>query len=535
MKIAYTILLYLFMVFPVSVQLWGQDHHDRWNSIDVKHYYFAIDLNDSTDVITGVAEIDILFKTELSFFQLDLAGVDSRGKGMTIDGIWEGGKAVAYDHAQNLVKCSVSGHTEGTMHHYCIRYHGIPADGLIISQNKFGDRTFFGDNWPDRARYWLPVVDHPSDKATVEFLVEAPCHYNVVSNGSNLNEIRENGRVTSHWKTAVPLPTKVMVIGISPFAVQNLESASGIPVSTWVYPQNEKEGFFDYAIATRPLDFFEWYIAPYPFSKLANVQSKTRFGGMENASCVFYNEQTVTGQRLHESLFAHEIAHQWFGDGVSEGDWHHIWLSEGFATYLTDIYIEHMQGREAFVASLLNEKERVLEYARKKLAPIVDTTLPVSVKLLNPNSYEKAAWALHMLRKELGDELFQQCVRSFYDRFKFENALTEDFREVVDSLSGSDHGLFFRQWFCTPGHPVLSSHWDFEDEEITLVIRQHQEGEAFQFPLEVGIEYEDGTGFVTSLPISLSEESFQLKASRRPVNVILDPDTWLLFENFRDH
>ena len=131
-----------------------------------------------------------------------------------------------------------------------------------------------------------------------------------------------------------------MVIGVSPFAVQEMLSKSGIPLSSWVYPQNSEEGFFDYSIATRPLDFFESYIAPYPYSKLANVQSKTVYGGMENASCIFYHERTVTGKQDHEILITHEMAHQWFGDAVSELNWHHIWLSEGFATYLTDLYIE---------------------------------------------------------------------------------------------------------------------------------------------------------------------------------------------------
>ena len=249
----------------VSVQISAQDHQARFESIDVMHYGFEINLNDSSDVIRGVARVRIQFKKELNKFSLDLVNLDPAGLGMTIDEIRENGERVSYAHHNHKIDISAQNGQAGETRNYLIRYHGIPADGLIISENKFGDRTFFGDNWPNRAHYWLPVVDHPSDKALVEFFVHAPDHYRVVANGTRIFEETENGWTTTHWNTEVPLPTKLMVIGVSPFAVQTLESRSGVPVSTWVYPQNREAGFYDYSIATRPLDFFETYIAPYPY------------------------------------------------------------------------------------------------------------------------------------------------------------------------------------------------------------------------------------------------------------------------------
>ena len=417
-----------------------------------------------------------------------------------------------------------------TTRKYPIEYHGIPADGLIISENKFGDRTFFGDNWPDRAHHWIPVVDHPSDKATVEFIVKAPSHYGVVSIGSKTREILDEEYITTHWEMNVPVSTKLMVIGVSPFEVDYLESASGIPVSSWVYPQNQEAGFYDYSVALGPIDFFEKYIAPFPYTKLANVQSKTRYGGMENASCIFYSEKTVSGKRDREPLFAHEIAHQWYGDAVSELDWHHIWISEGFATYLTDLYIENEYGRKAFLASMLDEKGQVLAFAKQRLAPIVDTTLPVSAKLLNKNNYEKAGWVLHMLRHELGDELFQCCVRTFYNDFKYDNALTDDFLQVVDYLSGRDFKAFFQQWFHTAGHPVLSDSWKYKKGQLRLTIQQQQEQHVFLFPLEVRIELKDGTYIDQKINISQKEETFTIPSGVKPMKIILDPESWLLFQ-----
>ena len=509
----------------------GQDHHERYKALDVVTYRFEIGLNDSCDVIHGKTDIEIAFREELEAFYLDLAYDPEKGTGMKVSRVSEDGKKLHFLQQDNRLIISIPAAQKESVHRYEITYGGVPSDGLIIAKNKFGDRTFFGDNWPNRGHHWLPLVDHPSDKAKVEFIVSAPDHYGIVAVGKKISETKENGMKNSHWQSSVPLSTKLMVIGVSPFAVKEWESSSGIPVSTWVYPQNKEEGFFDYSIATLPLDFFESYIAPYPYSKLANVQSKTIYGGMENASCIFYHERTVTGKQDHELLFAHEIAHQWFGDAVSELDWHHIWLSEGFATYLTDIYIEQIHGREAFVSSMLDEKGQVIRYARRRLAPIVDTSLPVSVRLLNKNTYEKAGWVLHMLRHDMGDELFQKLVQSFYKKFKFGNVLTEDFQEMAESVSGKSYDVFFKQWFYQAGHPVLSAKWKNRGKQVLLTITQHQE-HPFEFSIEVDFTNRQGETFRKTLSIHDASQRFTLKTDVKISEITLDPDSWLLFENY---
>jgi aminopeptidase N len=522
--------IFLFLLILATLHAPSQDHHQRYEAIDVLAYRFEIDLNDTSDVIRGKADMEIAFRKEVEQFQLDLASTGIDNKGMKVQQVSENGLELSFQHQDDLLTLHIPKTQAGIKRSYRILYSGVPDDGLIISLNKFGDRTFFGDNWPNRGHHWLPLVDHPSDKAIVEFIVNAPDHYGVVSVGKKVSEKREAGRVYSHWLTTVPLSTKLMVIGVSPFAVEELQSRSGVPVSTWVYPQNRDEGFLDYSIATFPLDFFESYIAPFPYAKLANVQSRTVYGGMENASCIFYHERTVNGKQDHEGLFAHEIAHQWFGDAVSELDWHHIWLSEGFATYLTDIYIEQRYGREAFVESMLDEREQVLRFARRRLAPIVDTTLTVSTRLLNTNSYEKAGWVLHMLRRDLGDERFQECVQTFYEKFKFRNALTGDFLEVVEAVSGREYDAFFDQWLYQRGHPVLSSRWKAKGRSIELFISQNQEQHVFHFPLEIDISSKKGETVSFSLEITAAEQSFVFELPFKAREVRLDPDTWLLFE-----
>jgi len=163
-----------------------------------------------------------------------------------------------------------------------IFYRGIPIDGLIISENKYGSRTFFGDNWPNRAHHWLPCIDHPYDKAYCTFTVEAPPHYEVIGPGRKTEEslTKRATKITS-WESTAPLATKVMVIGVAPFAIQYLPQVNEIPVQNWVFPENKEAGFYDYSPASEVLAYFEQRIGPFAYAKLANVQSKTKYGGMQ--------------------------------------------------------------------------------------------------------------------------------------------------------------------------------------------------------------------------------------------------------------
>lgn len=235
-------------------------------------------------------------------------------------------------------------------------------------------------------------MDQPGDKASFEFLVTAPEHYQVVSNGIQIEETSlSSHKKRTHWREDIPLPTKVMVIGVADFAVQHAGFVNNcIPVSSWVFPENADKGFYDYSIGTAVLAFFDQYIGPYPYRKLANVQSKTVYGGMENAGAIFYYENSVTGQRGEEGLFAHEIVHQWFGDMATEKSFAHLWLSEGFATYLTHIYMESKYGSDSLANRLKEDRLSVLGFVKESKRPVVDST-PTTSACSMPTAIRKAA------------------------------------------------------------------------------------------------------------------------------------------------
>lgn len=494
--------------------------------VDIKKYDFFIQLNDTTNVITARADVSFSFKEPSHSLSLELVNKTSDGKGMQVDSIKSEGKMLKFKQlAHDLMIVVASDSSEINIY-----YHGIPKDGLIISKNKYGDRTFFGDNWPNRAHHWLPVVDHPSDKAFVDFTVTAPSHYQVVANGSLQEKTNlENNRVKYHYSSSVPLPTKVMVIGVARFAVEYLNDVNNIPLSTWVYPQNKKEGFRDYAIAKDILEYFIDNVGPYPYAKLANVQSTTRYGGMENASNIFYFENSVTQKESPEFLMAHEIAHQWFGDSASETDWSQLWLSEGFATYFTDLYAEHAYGKEKLDEKLKEERKKVIDFSEKVKTPVIDATRTDYTELLNPNSYQKGAWFLHMLRRKTGDKYFWKAIRKYYQEYKLSNASTDDLRKVFEEVSGRDLKEFFHQWLEQYGHPVLKTKWTYSHKTLRFQVKQTQQNN-FSFPLEVKFKFQDGSSRTATFQVAKKQEDFKLNLHEQPVKIELDPETNLLFE-----
>ena len=468
--------------------------------IDVQHYAFDLSLADTTNRIQGRATVRLRVRADtLSAVRLDLLAPEAvrggpPGAGMRVvrarerhpDGSLH---AVRVRQSPGHVHLQADTLRKGQTRTFVLRYAGVPADGLIIGTNRHGDRTFFGDNWPNRARHWLPVVDHLSDKATAAFRVTAPSRYRVVSNGALVSDSTTGASRVTHWKTTVPLPPKVMIIGVADFAVETAGTVDGVPVQSWVYPQDRAAGFDDLGQAPAIVRFFERKVAPYPYPKLANVQSATRYGGMENASAIFYSEKAVADGRDSEELLAHEIAHQWFGNTVTEADWPHLWLSEGVATYLTGLWLEETSGADRLRQYMRQARERVRAFARQRPdAPLVDTTYRTPMELLTPNAYQKGAWVLHMLRRTVGTQPFWTGLRTYYERYRHGNASTADFRAVMEEVTGRDLTRFFEQWTRRPGHPVLQVEWSRDADAGTCTARLEQVQESPPFAIDVDLQ-----------------------------------------------
>ena len=354
------------------------DTYPRQPGIKITHYTFDVTMSDSSDEIAMNETVDVdLTQAGISGINLDLCGPRPRGAaatepgdpcvgragpgglsgqantaasattGMTVTTVTEGGKPLAFVQKGDVLESRSRRHLPSGQHVTLqLTYHGAPATGFRIANNKYNDRSFVSNDWPNLAHNWLATIDHISMKAPKTMIVTAPAKYQVISNGLLVQQLDlPNSMRRTTWDEKVPIPTWQISLAVAPFAVDYFGDYHGIALSSWVFPQERENGYAGFSAVTQPiLEFYIDHIGPYSFEKLAQVEANTVSGGMELASDIFYGYNGVPGRQL----VAHEMAHQWFGNSASEGDWDDVWLSEGFATYVALLYQEHQDGHDAY-------------------------------------------------------------------------------------------------------------------------------------------------------------------------------------------
>lgn len=502
------------------------DGYPRQPQFDVLHYDLALALSDTSNVVWGNAKLAIKLRTLSSRgrLRLDL-------KEMTVTNVEVEQRDAVFDHQHSALQISLPERLQsGDTMAVAISYHGDPKDGLIIANNKFGRRTFFADNWPNRASHWFPSIDHPADKSTVSFQITLPAHYTVIANGRLQNVSKQtSGNRTWEWKEPIPIPTYCMVFGAANFSVLTGDTSAAIPVSYYVFPEDAEYARANFGRVREMMEFFTARFGAYPYEKLALVQSSTRYGGMENASAIFFAEKSLGAGRNIEGTTAHEIAHQWFGNSASAADWHHLWLSEGFATYGEALFFEYAEGAEAFHENLRAKREDYFRFAAHARGPILDSTITDYMALLSPNNYAKAGWVLHMLRGVVGEAAFWRGLRNYYARHQTGNALTQDFRAVMEEAAGSSLEWFFRQWLEQPDYPKVRAQWRWRaaQRQIDLELQQTQPHSFYRLPLEVALHSPRGEEH-RQVWMSERAQRIALHADYEPERIVFDPKVKLL-------
>lgn len=533
----------LFVALILFLKASFADNYPRNDAIDILHYAFNLSFSDSTDQIKGIASITFQCKqNNIKELRLDLINQSEKwqGKGMTVQMVTQNNRVLSFRHQNDelLIRLDTPPVINQPLT-ISITYSGIPAGGMKIRPTKFGDRSFMCENWPNNARHWLPTVDHPYDKATSEFIVTAPAHYKVISNGLLLEEstIDENTKRT-HWKQSVPVSCWLFVLGVADFAVQYVDDFHGKQIQTWVYPRDREAGFRDFSSPTKQvLQFYTDYIGPFAYEKLASVETQSVSGGMETSSAIFYDEKMVTGTqsvRLR-NVVIHELAHQWFGNAVTETTWDDAWLSEGFATFFTLLFIENAYGHEEFLSGIRAARKTVYDLTKKDstfavVASRSAETGPVTSGL----TYQKGAWTLHMLREKIGYDHFRKGIQAYYRKYFNANATTGNFITEMEKASGQDLKPFFAQYLTRTDNLQLKAHTDYDanSKQIHLRLRQTQSsGKAFDFPIEVAV-YKAGIAApeIVQLHMSKMTEDFSIPSSAKPDLLVLDPRVVLLAE-----
>ena len=399
-----------------------------------------------------------------------------------------------YEHKDDRLRVTLDPPPKaGERRSFTVTYHGKPAAGLRIGKNRHGERTFFSENWPDKAREWLPIIDHPHDKATSEFIVTAPARYQVVANGLLEEETRPRRRPASHPLEGIGADRLVAERARASLSSPPITpvSVNGVPLEAWVFHQDR-----DAVVPAleEPVAASSSFTANTSARSLMRSWPAFRPPGSAAesniASAIFYGERSVLGRGV-TSLVAHEIAHQWFGDSVTERDWDDVWLSEGFATYFTLLFTEHDEGRDAFVTGLKRSRRRVFTIEKRNpgLAVLHDNLSDMK-RVLNRLVYQKGGWTLHMLRARgwhrhlLGrhPELLRALSRQqrLDRRLQARHGGNLRARTWPDSSPSGSSGA---------GSPELQGHWQYneKDKRIEIDLDQIQAGDPYRLPMEIGI------------------------------------------------
>lgn len=507
------------------------DTYPRQPSIDAIHYRFAIALADDLSRIQAEASTTFRLVSPAASVELDLVSA-SGDKGMIVTAVMMNGRPADFTHHASRLRLAVPPDAKpGQDLTYTITYSGEPAASFVRRDTMYGEPSVFSDNWPDRVRHWLPMIDHPYDKATGELIVTAPAQFQVVSNGTLVEEVDlSNGQRRTHWKQSVPIASWLFAVGVARFDLHHAGSVQGVPLQTWLFPQDRVQGraLFE-ETSRRAVDFFSDRVGPYPYEKLANVEAAGLGGAMENATTIFYGERGVASGR---APVVHEIAHQWFGNSVTERDWDDVWLSEGFATYFTHLYTEYFEGPDALVRDLQQGRMTVLKLEKElPNTPVIHRNLADMDRVLNQLVYQKGGWILHMLRAEVGTEVFWEAIRTYYRRYRDRNASTDDLRQVMEQVSGKDLTWFFSQWLTRSGVPRIEGWWRYaaDKQAVEVTLLQPQSLQPFRLTVEVALLDSAGAiAKVERVSFDSSQATFLVSASAPPGSVSLDPNTWLL-------
>ena len=519
------------------------DTYPRNYNIDILHYAFDLQFSDNTDEINGKASISFVCKkADVKQLRLDLVNIADKwkGKGMTVQEVSYQHQPLSFTHKNDelLIQLAAAPAIDQEIT-VVIRYKGIPAGGMKIQPTKFGDRSFMCENWPNNARHWLPTVDHPYDKATSEFIVIAPAHYKVVSNGLLMEEsMLDKTTKLTHWKQSVPVSCWLFVLGVAEFAVQYVDDFNGKSIQTWVYPKDREAGFLDFAEPTKQvLQFYSDLVGPFAYEKLASIETQSVGGGMETSSAIFYDEKMVTGKKSVRlrNVVIHELAHQWFGNAVTESTWDDAWLSEGFATYFTLLFIENAYGHDEFINGIKAARKTVYDLTKKDSTWAIVAERSAEKGLVTSGlTYQKGAWILHMLRDRMGHDAFRKGIQAYYKKFYNANATTNDFITEMEKAANQNLRGFFTQYLTRADNLQLKGSWAYDNnaKQITVTLQQTQSSRLpFDFPIEVAI-YKAGNAVpeIKKFTVNSLQTSFNIPADVKPDLLLLDPRNVLLAE-----
>ena len=389
------------------------------------------------------------------------------------------------------------------------------------------------------SRFWFPCFDYPGQLATSEIRVRVPKNLIAISNGELVETQEGKDFKIFHWQQKQVHPTYLMTLAVGDFT-ELRDEWNGKPVTYYVEKGKETEARISMGKTPRMIEFFSAkYGYAYPFPKYAQVcVDDFIFGGMENTSTTLLTDRCLIDERAAidnrntESLVAHELAHQWFGDLVVIKHWSHAWLKEGMASYSEVLWTDHEYGADDAAYYLLNEARNYLdEDASRYRRPIVTHVYREAIELYDRHLYEKGACVYHMIRAELGEELFWKAIAQFVNDNAHSTVETVDLLRAIETATGRNLLFLFDQYVFRGGHPdyKVAYAWDGDSNlaKVTVTQTQAKDGNSKDlFDLKIAIAFgytiEETDPALFSVRICDREQSFYFPLKQKPDFISFD-------------
>ncbi len=428
----------------------------------------------------------------------------------------------------------------GTQVRLEIDHQAQPSRGFYFRTPEMGypasDTHCWTQGESHEARHWFPCFDYPNERSSTEIVCPVPSDMTVLSNGRRLAEQVDprTGLKMVHWRQDKPHVSYLICLVAGYF--EKLEKTyRDVPLAFYTQPSLFEHAANSFADTADIMAFFDEEIGvPFPWDKYYQVTiADFVVSGMENTSLTTLTDRTIFTSateniRTTRSLDAHEMAHQWFGDYVTCKDWSHIWLNEGFATYYAHLYEGHKFGRDAMLYGLYRDATREVLTKRSNPKPIVWKGYRDADEQFDYRAYPKGSWLLHMLRCQLGEPLYRQCIQEYLERHALGSVVTEDLNQVIEELSGRSFDQFFDQWVYHAGHPELKVSYRWLPAQKLAHVSVEQTHEVsddvllFRFPTAVRFIVE-GKNVDHAIEISKKKHDFYVPLASRPSMVRFDP------------
>jgi len=508
---------------------------------DVKYHRLELNIDPSVATISGDVTTYFEAKEAMTEITFDLAD------NMIVSQVLQRGSNLSYTQNSDdeLIITLPTTQAQGVLDSLTVSYAGNPVSSGFGS---FEQTTHGNDNdpiiWtlsePYGAKGWWPCKQDLIDKIEdIDVYITTPVlnplnkPYVAVSNGLEQSQVVTGSEKTTHFKHGHPIPAYLIAVAVTNYEVYSHEVANnGNPfdIVNYVYPENLASAQASTGVTVDIMNLFTNLFEEYPFADEKYGHAQFGWGGgMEHTTISFMGS-------FNRGLIAHELAHQWFGNKITCGSWKDIWLNEGFATYLSGLVIEGLDGAPSFKSWRQQTVNNITSQPHGAVYLTDQDTTSVNRIFSSRLSYNKGAMVLHMLRKKLGDADFYRGLQNYLDSpdLAYDYAKTEDFIDVMEATTGEDLDEFFNDWVYNQGYPTYAVNWNQDESQLQLMVSQtqsHASVSFFEAEVPIRILGTFGESLDLVLNNTINNEQFFETVNFTVQEVLIDPDYHLISKN----